>query len=92
MLLDPKVLECMYFKAKSSSEDKRTVVNYEFDLYLDGNREINIDGADYPNTEHCLIFRKPGQITSGTGNYNMYILTLDFSGSVSNDKTLCFFG
>ena len=82
MLLDPKVLECMYFAAKSSSEDKRTVANYEFDLYLDGNREINLDGVAYPDTEHCLIFRKPGQITSGKGNYNMYILTLDFSGKM----------
>ena len=79
MLLAPKVLECMYFSAKSSSEDKRTVTNYEFDLYLDENREISLDGVQYPETERCLIFRKPGQITSGTGNYKMYMLTLDFS-------------
>ena len=82
MLPTPKVLECMHFAAKSSSEDKRKVVNYEFDLYLDGCHKINLDGVDYPDTDHCLIFRKPGQITSGTGHYNMYILTLDFSGKI----------
>lgn len=82
MLLTPKVLECMHFAAKSSSEDKRKVVHYEFDLYLDGSHKINLDGVEYADTDHCLIFRKPGQTTSGTGHYNMYILTLDFSGVI----------
>lgn len=80
MLLTPKVLECMRFAAKCCAKDKRKVVNYEFDLYLDGSHKINLDGVEYTDTERCLIFRKPGQTTSGTGNYNMYILTLDFSG------------
>jgi len=88
MLLEPKVLECMHFAAKSSLEDKRTVVNYEFDLYLDGNHRINLDGVEYPDTDHCLIFRKPGQTTSGTGHYNMYILTLDFSGIVCGESNI----
>ena len=79
MLLTPNVLECMYFTAKSSSEDKRTVINYEFDLYLE-NREISLDGVGYAGTDRALIFRRPGQITSGRGNYNMYVLTLDFDG------------
>ena len=88
MLLTPKVLECMLFTAKSCSEDKRRVVNYEFDLYLDGSHKINLDGVEYTDTERCLIFRKPGQITSGTGNYNMYILTLDFSGSMYGENNI----
>lgn len=88
MQLVPKVLECMHFSAQSSSEDKRIVVNYEFDLYLDGNHIINLDGVEYPDTDHCLIFRKPGQTTSGTGHYNMYILTLDFSGEVCEESNI----
>lgn len=88
MLLAPKILECMHFSAKNSSEDKRTVVNYEFDLYLDGSHKINLDGVEYPDTDHCIIFRKPGQITSGKGHYNMYILTLDFSGIICEENNI----
>ena len=88
MLLSPKVLECMHFNSKSSTHDKRTVINYEFDLYLDGDHRICLDGEEYPDTEHCLIFRKPGQITSGTGNYNMYVLTLDFGGAVYDKNNI----
>lgn len=88
MQLSPNVLECMYFTGQSSSEDKRTVANYEFDLYLDGRHRINLDGIEYPDTDHCLIFRKPGQITSGTGHYNMYILTLDFSGIICEESKI----
>ena len=88
MLLSPTVLECMYFSSKSSAEDKRLVTNYEFDLYLDKNRTICLDGKEYPNTNGCLIFRKPGQITSGKGDYNMYVLTLDFSGVSYNESNI----
>ena len=86
MLLEPNVLECMYFSSKSSTEDKRLVVNYEFDLYLDKNRKICLDKTEYPDTEGCLIFRKPGQITSGKGDYSMFVLTLDFSGKADNEN------
>ena len=88
MVLAPRVLECTYFSAKSSTEDKRCVCNYEFDLYLGGNRKICLDGKEYPSTDGCLIFRKPGQITSGRGDYNMYVLTLDFSGTVSDEHNI----
>ena len=88
MLLSPTVLECMYFSSKSSTEDKRLVANYEFDLYLDKNRKICLDGKEYPNIDGCLIFRKPGQITSGKGDYNMYVLTLDFSGVLYNESNI----
>lgn len=88
MILTPKVLECMHFSLNSSREDKRVVTNYEFDLYLDGGHKICIDGETYGDVEHCLIFRKPGQITSGKGNYNMYILTLDFGGAVIDKNNI----
>ena len=88
MLLTPKVLECMHFNSASFGHDRRTVINYEFDLYLDGNHKICLDGVEYPDTARCLIFRKPGQITSGTGNYNMYVLTLDFGGAVYDSNNI----
>ena len=88
MLLTPRVLECMHFAAKSASEDRRTVVNYELDLYLDGSHRITVDGVEYPDTDRCLIFRKPGQTVSGRGHYNMYILTLDFSGTADEESRI----
>ncbi len=88
MILTPRVLECMHFASSSLKEDKRLVTNYEFDLYLDGNRKIRLDDTEYQDTEHCLIFRKPGQITSGIGNYNMYILTLDFGGAELDNSNI----
>ena len=88
MILTPRVLECMHFASSSLKEDKRTVTNYEFDLYLDGNHRIRLDGEEYNDTEGCLIFRHPGQITSGRGNYNMYILTLDFGGAILDGSSI----
>lgn len=84
----PTVLECIYFIAKNSSENKRMVFNYEFDLYLDGKHKLRIDGEPYENTDRCLIFRKPGQFVQGTGDYNMFALTLDFSECISNPQKL----
>lgn len=87
-ILIPQVLECFYFNAVNSNEHKRVVKNYEFDLYLDGNHKICLDGMSYENTNKCLIFRKPGQFTVGKGDYNMYSLTLNFSSPHNNPKKL----
>lgn len=73
------VLECMQFVSESVSEQRRIVKNYEFDLYLGGSREIILAGESYFVDEGCLVFRKPGQLTIGKGDYNMYLMTLDFS-------------
>lgn len=84
----PTVLECMHFISESDLEQKRTVKNYEFDLYLGGKREIIIDGVSYIVKEGSLVFRRPGQFTVGKGDYNMNLLTLDFSNSVIDDSEL----
>ena len=84
----PNVLESMHFVANANIEHKRIVKNYEIDLYLDGNHTITLDGTPYSNTDKCLIFRKPGQFATGIGNYNMYMITLDFSHRVSDEKKL----
>ena len=84
----PAVLECMHFASEDVSEHRRIVKNYEFDLYLGGKREIMLDGRAYAIEEGCLVFRYPGQFTIGRGDYNMHLLTLDFSHSVGTDSRL----
>ncbi len=88
MLLKPNVLECMLFIAKCTTKDCRRITNYEFDLYLDGNHKVCIDGVNYPNSERCLVFKKPGQVVSAVGDYNMYVLTLDFSHSIIDQNKI----
>ena len=84
-ILYPNVLQCNRFKAKSYSSDSRTVTDYELDYYIDGERRISIDGRSYKTSGGCIVFRKPGQFAQGTGDYNMYMLTLDFSQKKSTE-------
>lgn len=81
----PDVLECMHFVLCSSRENKRIIRNYEFDLYLGGERDVCIDSTYYHISKGSLVFRKPGQLTTGFGDYDMYMITLDFSHTA--DKT-----
>jgi len=84
----PKILQCNHFIAHSSSHDTRYVRDYEFDFYMDGERDMYIDGRYHKISKGCLVFRKPGQVVIGSGDYNMFILTLDFSKEqkISQDK------
>lgn len=82
----PSVLECMHFVLESSRENRRIIRNYELDLYLDGERDVFIDGTAYKLTKGSLVFRKPGQLTTGFGDYDMYMITLDFSHTVDKSQ------
>ena len=82
----PSVLECMHFVLESSRENRRIIRNYELDLYLDGERNVFIDGTAYKLTKGSLVFRKPGQLTTGFGDYDMYMITLDFSHTVDKSQ------
>lgn len=75
----PTVLECLHFVCASSGENRRTVRDYEFDLYLGGERDIYLDGVHYHIDKGTLMFRKPGQRMISYGDYDVYLLTLDFS-------------
>lgn len=77
--ITPDVLQCNRFIATSDVENRRIIRDYEFDFYVDGERDIYLDGKYYKISKGSLMFRKPGQVIVGTGNYNMYTLTLDFS-------------
>ncbi len=77
----PNVLKCCYFKAEHSERQmKRTVKNYEFDYYIEGNRTIVINDVAYNIEPDSLVIRRPGDTVSGEGPFNCYMLTLDFSG------------
>lgn len=78
--MDFNILECRHFVAPSSHKSlKRLVCNYEFDFYIKGNRTIYIDDRTSEITEGCISFRKPGEYVSSKGDYDCYILTIDFS-------------
>lgn len=76
----PGILQCKRTVAKSPGWQRRIVRDYEFDFYFDGEREMYLDENRYKIINGCLIFRKPGQIIYAYGDYNAYMLTLDFEG------------
>ena len=78
-----EVLQCRKTVAKSPGWQKRIVRDYEFDFYFDGEREMYLDTNRYKIIDGSLIFRKPGQVIHANGDYNAYMLTLDFSGKNS---------
>ena len=82
---NPKLLKCIYYKNEIfSTQDKRIVKDYEFDLYLEGGRTIYINNKKYNIEPHNLVFRKPGDIVCGEGTFDCYMLTLDFSNNSSD--------
>lgn len=78
--MDFHILECKQFLAPSAtSVIKRTVCNHELDYYVKGERTIYIDGKQHTVKGGHICFRRPGQEVYSFGEYNCYILTLDFS-------------
>ena len=79
-VLNPTILECRYFFTQdASSSPLRLVTDYEFDFYIDGERDMYIDDVHYKIGSGSLVIRTPGQRVYSKGDYNCYILTLDFS-------------
>ena len=74
----PQVLQCSRFIVKSNTAQRRVVKDYEFDYYVGKTRDIRIDGIAYKVLPGTLVFRRPGQITEGFGDYDCYILSVDF--------------
>lgn len=78
----PTLLKCVYFKNDIPDvQPKRIVKDYEFDFYLEGGRNITINKTEYAPTPFSLVIRKPGDVVSGSGTFNCYMLTLDFSNT-----------
>ena len=99
----PSILQCIHFKAKNPGKQMRYVKDYEFDLYIGGERDMYLDEKYYKITRGSLVFRKPGQTVTCYGDFNAYMLTLDFShqnpippemyirGNSTPNQTTCFF-
>lgn len=87
-IFNPTILECRYFVTQNSSYSPMRIVNdYEFDFYIDGERDMYIDDVHYKIGNGSLVIRTPGQKVYSKGDYNCYILTLDFSKrSLTNYK------
>ena len=75
----PRVLQCARYINSPSRRDERRVKDYEFDLYLGGEREVWVDGKHYCLSEGYMYFKRPGEVVAGVGDYNMYMITLDFA-------------
>lgn len=77
---NPTILQCKYFVTHNCSySPERIVTDYELDFYIDGERETWIDDVYYKINKGSLILRTPGQRVCGKGDYNCFMLTLDFS-------------
>ncbi|MBQ8388188.1 MAG: helix-turn-helix transcriptional regulator [Clostridia bacterium] len=67
-------------EVKEGVVHERTSTDYELDLYVGGNRTMEINGSRYDIEAGSVVFRRPGDHTLASGSYNCYTLTLDFSG------------
>lgn len=78
------VLECRRFVAASATEIiKRVVKDYEIDFYIKGDREIYVNNERYDIHEGDICFRRPGQEVYSFGDYDCFIVTIDFSGTAN---------
>ena len=85
--MDFNILACRRFVAEyTHNAPKRLVHNYEFDLYLKSQQSVTIDGITSSVSNGYICFKKPGQIVSSTGNFDRYILTVDFSKNTPIDN------
>ena len=76
------IMGCLHFRSKASQQTstRRTVFDYEIDLYISGQRTLWIDGREYHLEPNTCVIRKPGQEVRATGSsLDSYCLTLDLS-------------
>ena len=78
----PRVLQCNRFVLKNSEEHSRIVKDFELDLYLGEERQITVNGVCHKVPAGAVVYRKPEEFVSSRGDYDCYILTLDFEGTV----------
>ena len=65
----------------------RIVKDYELDYHISGARKMNVNGNAFTIRNGSMIFRRPGDEVTSSGDYNTYTLTLDFSKRIQPDKT-----
>lgn len=74
------ILQGQHFVNKNANVTRRLVMDYELDFNVKGGRKIYIDGNSYTINKSSLFFKRPGQMVQSIGDYNCYIMTLDFTG------------
>ncbi len=80
--LKPKILNASHFiKQAPQYSPMRIVMDYEFDFYMDHNRKMVINDTCYNIGKNNLVFRTPGQVVQSIGDYDCYILSLNFTDS-----------
>lgn len=78
--MDFNILECKHFVAPSAtSVVKRQVHNHELDYCITGNRRVYINGQLHLISDGFITFHKTGDEVYSFGDYNYYVLTVDFS-------------
>lgn len=83
--MDFNILECKHFVAPSAtSVVKRQVHNHELDYCIKGNRKVYINDKLNNISDGFITFQKPGDEIYSFGDYNCYILTVDFSKKTPN--------
>lgn len=80
-VIDFNVLECKRLLVHSPTI-KRTVKDYEIDYCMSGSRDMYIDSVKHRMTVGDICFRRPGQEVHSNGDYDCFILTLDFTKTV----------
>jgi len=83
-MINLRVLQCKHLVWSDLQKIKnmRIVKDYEIDFYINVSRVMYIDDVEYHISNGDIVFRKPGQTVYSFGDYNCYMLTLDFSGKV----------
>ncbi len=80
--LKPNILNASHFiKQAPEYSPMRIVMDYEFDFYMDHNRKMVINDTCYNIGKNNLVFRTPGQVVQSIGDYDCYILSLNFTDS-----------
>lgn len=77
--IKPRILECSRFFSEFESSE-RIVKDYEIDFNVNSGRTMWVDGQEYVIEPNSVVCRLPGQRVYSSGRYDMYTLTLDFSG------------
>ncbi len=80
----PDILECTHFETFTAHKEtdegiRRVVKDYELDYHLRGARVMLLDGIEYALPDASLICRRPGQLVTSRGYFDMYLLTLDYT-------------
>ena len=87
----PKILECRRFTVAKELEGDTTtprlVKHFELDLDIQGSRHLTIDSKSYYTEPGAIVFRYPGQYSTSSGGYDMYMLTFDWIEEELDGKT-----